>query len=131
MKKLFISCPMKGRTEENIMKTIDKMHNIAECIFGQKLERIESYGKFEAPEGCDRRIYCLGRSVQHMAEADFFVGVSNYSYLWNGCNIEGEIARSYGIPAYFIPIEYLGDDVLETERNYHDNLSSSPTNPAD
>lgn len=26
MKKLFISCPMKGRTEENIRKSMEKMH---------------------------------------------------------------------------------------------------------
>lgn len=30
MKKLFISVPMKGRTEENIRKSIEKMHKIAE-----------------------------------------------------------------------------------------------------
>lgn len=35
MKKLFISCPMKGRTEENIRKTMDKMHKIAEAMFEQ------------------------------------------------------------------------------------------------
>lgn len=30
MKKLFISCPMTGREEENIEKSIEKMHKIAE-----------------------------------------------------------------------------------------------------
>ena len=29
MKKVFISCPMKGRTTENIQKTMDKMHKCA------------------------------------------------------------------------------------------------------
>lgn len=40
MKKLFISCPMKGRTEENIRKSMEKMHKIAEAVFEQELEVI-------------------------------------------------------------------------------------------
>ena len=40
MKKLFISCPMKGRTEENIRKSMEKMHKIAEEIFEQELQEI-------------------------------------------------------------------------------------------
>ena len=43
MKKIFISCPMKGRTEENIRKSMEKMHKIAEEIFEQELEVIPSY----------------------------------------------------------------------------------------
>lgn len=43
MKKLFISCPMKGRTEENISKSMDQMHKIAEIIFDQELEAIPTY----------------------------------------------------------------------------------------
>ena len=30
MKKLFISCPMKGRTEENIKNTMNRLHKLAE-----------------------------------------------------------------------------------------------------
>ena len=37
MKKLFISCPMKGRTNENIEISIEKMHKMAEIIFDQPL----------------------------------------------------------------------------------------------
>ena len=38
MKKLFISVPMKGRTEENIRKSLEKMHKLAEIVFDEKLE---------------------------------------------------------------------------------------------
>ena len=34
MKKIFISCPMKGRTEEDIRKTKDKMNKYAELVLG-------------------------------------------------------------------------------------------------
>lgn len=33
LKKLFISCPMHGRTKEAIEKSMDKMHKIAEIYF--------------------------------------------------------------------------------------------------
>ena len=50
MKKLFISCPMKGRTEENIRKSMEKMHKIAEIIFDQELEVIPTYINDNPPE---------------------------------------------------------------------------------
>lgn len=38
MEKLFISCPMRARTAEQIHATMDQMHKIAEAIFGEELE---------------------------------------------------------------------------------------------
>ena len=43
MKKLFISCPMKDRTEAQIRGTMMQMHNIAEAVFGEELDVIQSY----------------------------------------------------------------------------------------
>ena len=37
MEKLFISCPMRARTAEQIHATMDQMHKIAEAIFGEEL----------------------------------------------------------------------------------------------
>ena len=50
MKKLFISCPMKGRTEEDIRKSIHRMHKMAEAAFDQELEVIPSYIEDKPPE---------------------------------------------------------------------------------
>lgn len=36
MKKLFISCPMRKRSEEDIRKTFDKLHRIAEAVFDKE-----------------------------------------------------------------------------------------------
>lgn len=47
MKKLFISCPMKGRTEENIKKSMDKMHKLAEIMFEQELEVIPQFSNLK------------------------------------------------------------------------------------
>ena len=43
MKKLFISAPMKGRTEAQIRATMEQMHHIAEAVFGEELEVIQTY----------------------------------------------------------------------------------------
>lgn len=42
MKKLFVSVPMKGRTEEEIKASIQKMKKIAEICEGEDLELIDS-----------------------------------------------------------------------------------------
>lgn len=81
MKKLFISCPMKGRTKENINKSLEKMHKIAEIIFEQELEVIpnyitEDYTNFDKA----KRVRCLGTDISRLAVADYFIGIEDYSY---------------------------------------------------
>lgn len=49
MKKLFISCPMKGRTEKAIKNSMNRLHSLAEIVIGEKLEAIDSYIE-NAPE---------------------------------------------------------------------------------
>lgn len=97
MKKLFISCPMKGRTEENIKKSMEKMHKMAEIIFDEELEVIPTYIEEEPPEGtANRGVWYLGKSIELLAKADFFIGVG-YSDFFKGCEFEYIVARSYGI----------------------------------
>ena len=43
MKKLFVSVPTKGRTEEEIKSSIQKMKKIAQICEGEELELIDSY----------------------------------------------------------------------------------------
>lgn len=110
MKKLFISCPMKGRTEENIRKTMEKMHKIAEIVFEQELEVIPSYIEDNPPKDNNEAIWYLGKSIGLMAQADYFIGVDlSYGY-WTGCGIEAQVASDYGIPAYTIDIKKLEPD---------------------
>ena len=50
MKKLFISCPMKNRSEENIRMTFDRLHKIAEAVYGESLEVIPTYIEDNPPK---------------------------------------------------------------------------------
>ena len=70
MKKLFISCPMKGRTEENIRKSMEKMHKIAEVVFEQELEVIPSYIEDYPPKDSHEAVWYLGESIKLLSQAD-------------------------------------------------------------
>ena len=110
MKKLFISCPMRGRTEENIKKSMEKMHKIAEIIFDQELEVIPSYFEEGPPDTNDARLWYLGRSIQRMAEADFYIGVA-HSHGFSGCYVENNVASEYDIPRTSVDIREIAPDV--------------------
>ena len=109
MKKLFISCPMKDRTEENIRKSMEKMHKIAEIIFDQELEVIPTYINDNPPENNHEAIWYLGKSIELLAQADFYIGVE-YSYFFKGCDIENDVARMYEIKRTMVKIEELMPD---------------------
>lgn len=100
-KKLYISCPMKGRTKEAIQHDMDRMHKVAEATFDQELEVIPTYVEHKPPENVNQAIWCLGESIKKMSEADYFIGVR-----WcdgaRGCRIEDEAAQAYGIPSTYV-----------------------------
>ena len=127
MKKLFISCPMKGRTEESIKKSMEKMHKLAEIIFDQELEVIPTYIEDNPPENTNQAIWYLGKSIQLLSEADFFIGV-NYTDVFKGCNVEHDVARAYGIKNVQVSIYDMMPDAVEIERNYwNDDKCVMPT----
>lgn len=101
--KLFISCPMRGLTDEMIKANMKKMHKIAEIVFDKKLEVIPFYmvSAGEVPEGAITSMWCLGRSIQMMSEADYYIGVTSF-YDYCDCEIENNIAHSYGLTTFFV-----------------------------
>lgn len=109
MKKLFVSVPMKGRTEEEIKASIQKMKKIAEIYEGEELELIDSYIEDKPPKNSKEAIWYLSESIKKLAQADVFIGIRE-SFDWNGCQIERETAEKYGIKAYAIPVRYVIDD---------------------
>lgn len=98
MRKLFVSVPMRGRTHEEIKKSMSKMKKIAEAYEGEELELIDSL--LAVPEGVKNTpVWCLSKSLEMLSEADVFIGVSD-SWNWRGCFIEAEVARRYDFKCY-------------------------------
>lgn len=96
MKRLFISQPMRGKTEEEILAVRNKAIESAEKILCEKVVVIASY--FEnAPTDGNVPLYHLGKSIVLLASAD----VAYFAKGWEearGCRIENTCAIEYGIP---------------------------------
>jgi hypothetical protein len=115
MKKLFISVPMKGRTDEAIKASMEKMHKAAEVMVGEELEVIPSCIEHEPPKRANGAVWYLGKSIQMLAEADYMACVTS-PYEWNGCEIEYLTARRYEIPMIEMPIHLVAPDAYEALR---------------
>ena len=101
--------PMKGRTEEEIKASIQKMKKIAEIYEGEELELIDSYIEDNPPKDSKEAIWYLGESLKKLAQADVFIGIDE-AYNWNGCCIERDTAQRYGIKTYIVSANYVIDD---------------------
>lgn len=132
MKKLFVSVPMKGRTEEEIKASIQKMKKIAEIYEDEELELIDSYIKDNPPKDSKEAVWYLGESLKKLAQADVFIGICE-NYDWNSCYIERKTAERYGIKTYACPaedvidcysllLEKKGIYACTTKRNVYPNI---------
>lgn len=94
MKKLFISQPMRGKKDEEILAVRAQAIQSAERELGEEVEAIDSFIK-GAPAAA-KPLWYLGESIKLMAKAD----VAYFAKGWEearGCKIEHECAIEYGI----------------------------------
>lgn len=98
MKKLFISQPMKGKTDEEIQKEREKAIAAAKEALGEDVEVIDSFFKDfpENPTG-NVPLQYLSKSIALLAEANIAYFAPGYENA-RGCIIEFNCADSYGIP---------------------------------
>lgn len=93
--KAFISQPMGGMSDDEIVIVRDCVWKIIQDKHGEGCEIIESY--FPSNIELDDPVWCLGESIKHMAHAD----VAYFAPGWDearGCVIEHAVAELYGIP---------------------------------
>ena len=96
MKKLFISQPMNGKTEEQILFERQNAINKVKDFLVDDIEIIESYfSDYEPINGCIPLKY-LSKSLELLADADIVYFVEGWSDA-RGCKIEHECAVEYGI----------------------------------
>lgn len=99
MKKLFISQPMKGKTDEEILAVREKAIESAkkylkECGENDEIEVIDSFFQ-KAPEEA-RPLWFLAKSLELLSTADVAYFAKGWEYA-RGCRIENECAIEYGI----------------------------------
>lgn len=94
MKKLFISQPMRGKSDEEILAEREKAIKAAQELVGEPVEVIDSFFQ-SAPAGA-RPLWFLGKSLELLSTAD----VAYFAEGWQdarGCRIEHECTLEYGI----------------------------------
>ena len=94
MKKLFISQPMRGKTDEEIKTERAKAIEAASELMGEPVEVIDSF--FEKAPVNAKPLWFLGKSLELLADAD----VAYFAPGWKdarGCKIEHACAVEYNI----------------------------------
>lgn len=101
MKKLFISHPMNGKTDEQILAIRQTAVEEAKKYFpGEEVEVIDSFFQGYSPEkGCIPLKY-LAKSIELLADADWACFADDWEHA-RGCRIEHACALSYGIPIVY------------------------------
>lgn len=132
MKKLFVSCPMSGRTKEQILKSMKIGRKIAELYYDEELLVINTWIEDEPPEYIkNERLWYLAKSLELLAEADYCITINIYGDKFfdrfKSCRIEEDIIKEMYIPHYKIDLrsiapDLFNDGVEEEKRRYLGSL---------
>lgn len=94
IKKLFISQPMRGKSDEEILATRQNAVKKATELLKCEVEVIDSF--FQGHPVGVKPLWYLAKSIELLAEADVAYFVGDWSE-YRGCKIEHECAVMYGI----------------------------------
>ena len=94
MKRLFISQPMRGKTNEEILAVRAKAIESAERNLGEKVEVIDSFFR-NAPVDA-KPLWYLAKSLELLSTADVVYFAEDWEN-YRGCRIENTCAIEYGI----------------------------------
>lgn len=97
MKKVFISQPMRGLTDEEILKKREDIKKDIETKINEEIEFIDSFME-DYPGEINKHIpvWYLGKSIQLLSQADLVYFGEGWQNA-RGCKIEYQIAEEYGI----------------------------------
>lgn len=112
MKTIFLSLPMRDRTDKAIENTIESMKRIITAMypnedlifvdnFNVKSHNYlgEDFGLVE-DHAHNKALLYLGEAIQRMAFCDHIAYIECYKcdiYSYSGCEIEKSVARNYGL----------------------------------
>ena len=94
MKRLFISQPMRGKSDEQILKERQEAIEKAKEFCGEDVEVIDSF--FEKAPHDAKPLWFLGKSIQLLSTADIAYFADGWDK-YRGCIIENICCIDYGI----------------------------------
>lgn len=117
--RVFISQPMKDKTNEEIKKEREELVEFAKAKLGINVEIIDSFFK-DAPHDA-KPLWFLGKSFELLSTADACVFAKGYEEA-RGCVMEYKACENYGIKAF----EY-GNPVHNAEEDSPEPKEERPT----
>ena len=102
--KVFISQPMTGLTNEEILKVRNETITYLKdgFVFGVINEEIEFIDSF-IEDSNEKPLYLLGKALEKLSTADVCVFVEGWK-MSRGCRIEHECCVRYSIPIIYFEI---------------------------
>lgn len=94
MKKLFISQPMRDKTDEQIKEERERAVAFAKEKIGEEVELIDSF--FESAPHDAKPLWFLGKSLELLSGADIAYFVKGWKE-YRGCKMENRACKEYGI----------------------------------
>lgn len=94
MKKIFISQPMRNKTDEEILAERKKAIKFAKEKYGDDIQIIDSF--FQSAPVDAKPLWFLAKSLELLASADAAYFCKGWQEA-RGCKIEHECAVEYGI----------------------------------
>ena len=98
--RLFISQPMRGKSDEEIEREREDLIAIAKAVYAERgeVEVIDSFfkGGLVVPAGAKAPLYYLSKSLELLATADVAIFAKDWREA-RGCRIEHECADGYGV----------------------------------
>ena len=106
--RLFISQPMRGKSDEEIEREREDLIAIAKAVYAGRgeVEVIDSFfkGGLDVPAGTKAPLYHLSKSLELLATADVAIFAKDWREA-RGCRIEHECAAGYGVARIEPPVE--------------------------
>ena len=106
--RLFISQPMRGKSDEEIEREREDLIAIAKAVYAGRgeVEVIDSFfkGGLDVPAGTKAPLYHLSKSLELLATADVAIFAEDWREA-RGCRIERECADGYGVARIKLPKE--------------------------
>lgn len=95
--KIFISQPMRGKADAEILAERERAIKAAKAEWGDDVEVLESFFQ-SAPAGA-KPLWFLGESLKVMADTDAVILCPKW-HLTRGCIVEAAAANRYNIPTF-------------------------------
>ena len=95
MKKIFISQPMRDKTDEQRKKERERADKAIEEKIGEQVEIIDPF--FEKAPHNAKPLWFLGKSFELLSSADIAYFIDGW-YEYRGCRMEHEACIQYDIP---------------------------------